>query len=357
MKMYFYDNESRGLDKYEPWFDKYPLKHQKDIRKRFRSDDDQHHGGAFFELFLHDLLTRLGFSLKIHPEITGASNTPDFLVCHGDQNFYLEATVTGQKSGPFTRNRNERDVINKLNTLTSMEFRIGIHMEGNLTTTLGKKGVVRPFKELLDKHNPDEILDLIKEKGRKAAPSRRIECGSWSLQGWLVPIPLKKRGSSRAQQLVLDSYRALWTNPVIPVRKALKKKARKYGNLDAPFVVAVNARDMFYNGKDHDLEVLFGKERLLYSRENPDLPSVPDREPNGLWSNDSRIDAVWRFQRIDSLNLSHNASACLYLNPHKTNMKLPDPLFRLPHAKRYNGKIKWFDGEDLARLIGMDLNL
>ena len=357
MKMYFHYNESWGLDKYEPWFDKYPLKHQKDIRKWFQSDDNQYHGGAYFEIFLHDLLTRLGFSLKIHSEITGPSTTPNFLACHGDQDFYLEATVTGQKSGPITRNRNEQDVINKLNTLTSMDFRIGIHMEGNLSTTLGKKRVVRPFKELLAEHNPDEVQRLIDEKGLTAAPSRRIECGTWNLQGWLVPIPLEERGSSPAQQLVLGPNRALWTNPVIPVRKALKqkaRKARKYGNLDAPFVVAVNARDMFYNGKDHDMEVLFGKERLLYSRENPDLPSVSDREPNGLWSNRSRIDAVWRFQRIDSLNLSHNASACLYLNPHKTNMKLPDPLFRLPHAKRYNEKIKWFDGEDLARLMDMD---
>ena len=353
MKMYFHDNESRDLNKFGPWFDKYPLKHRKDLRERFRSDDDQHHGGAFFELFLHELLTRLGFSLKVHPKITGASTTPDFHVCHGDQHFYLEATVTGQVSGPFTRNRNEQDVINKLNTLTSMDFQIGIHMEGKLSTTLGRERVVRPFKELLNAHNPDEVQRLIDEKGPTAAPSRRIECRSWSLQGWLKPVALEKRGSSRAQQLVLDSYRALWTNPVIPVRKALKKKARKYGNLDAPLVVAVNARDMFYNGKDHDLEVLLGKERLLYSRENPDLPSVPDRELNGVWSQNSRIDAVWRFQRIDFLNLWHNASACLYTNLHKTNVELPDALFRLPYANWYNGKMKWFDGEDLVQLIGV----
>ena len=97
--------------------------------------------------------------------------------------------------------------------------------------------------------------------------------------------------------------------------KSTKKKARKYGKLDAPLIVAVNARDMFYNGKIHDMEVLFGKERLLYSKENPDLPPVPDREPNGVWSQDMGIDAVWRFQRVDILNFYHNASACLYINP------------------------------------------
>ena len=351
--MYFDEMDKKELNKFDSWIDRFPLKHRKDLRERFRSDDYQHHGGAFFELFLHELLIRLGFSLKVHPKITGASTTPDFLVCHGDQYFYLEATVTGQESGPFTRNRNEQDVINKINTLTSIDFHIGVHREGKLTRTLGRERVVRPFKELLEANNPEVVQCLIEGKGPTAAPSRRIECGSWNLQGWLVPIPPEKRGSSRAQQLVIDPYRANWTNPVIPVRKALKKKAHKYGKLDAPLIVAVNARDMFYNGKDQDMEVLFGKEQLLYSRENPDLPPVPDREPSGVWSRDRGMDAVWRFQRVDTLNLYHNASSCLYINPHRTNVALPDPLFRLPHARGYDGIMKWFDGEDLPRLIGV----
>ena len=289
----------------------------------------------------------------MHPKITGVSTKPDFLVHRGDHHFYLEATVTGQKSGPFTRNRNEQDVIKKLNTLTSMDFHIGVHMEGELSKTLGRERVVRPFKELLNAHNPDEVQRLIDDKGRTAAPFRRIECGSWSLKGWLIPVPPRNRGGSRAQQLVMDPFLPLWTNSVISVRKALKKKARKYVNLDAPYVVAVNALDMFYNGKNHDIEVLFGKEQLLCSRENPDLPPKIGREPNGVWSQDSRIDAVWRFQRIDLLNLWHNASACLYINPHKTNVELPDALFRLPHAKVCDGEMKRFEGEDLVQLIGM----
>lgn len=351
--MRFYDIKNNELNRFDSWFDKFPLEHQKDLRERFRSDDDQNHGGAFFELFLHELLTRLGFSLKVHPEITGASTRPDFLACHGDQHFYLEATVTGQESGPFTLNRNEQDVIDKLNMLTSTDFYIGVHMEGKLLRTLGRERVVRPFKELLDAHNPDEVQRLINEKGRKAAPSRRIECEGWSLQGWLNPISLENRGNSRPRKIVTEPYLAAWTNSVTPVRNALKGKARKYRNLDAPLVVAVNARDMFYNGEDHDMEVLFGKGQRLYSIENPDLPPGFNREPNGVWSQDSRIDAVLSFQRVDLWNLWHNASACLYINPYKTNVALPDALFRLPHAKGYDGKMERFDGEDIAQLVGM----
>lgn len=83
----------------------------------------------------HELLTRLGFSLEVHPEIAGSDDRPDFLVCRDNRRFYLEATVRGQRSGPFTRHPNEKDVIEKLNTLVSADFGVTVHMEGTLSRT------------------------------------------------------------------------------------------------------------------------------------------------------------------------------------------------------------------------------
>ncbi len=121
---------------------------------------------------------------------------------------------------------------------------------------------------------------------------------------------------------------------MIPIQEALKEKVRKYRKLDAPLVVAVNARDMFYNGRENDMEVLFGR----------------DCKP-GVWPRDSQVGAVLRFQRIDLWNLWHNPSACLYINPYNINAVLPDALFRLPHAKGCDGEMKWFEGEDIAQLV------
>ena len=60
---------TRKRDRFESWFKKFPPAGQKDLRVRFRSDDDHVHEGAFFELFLHELLNRLGFSVSVHPKI------------------------------------------------------------------------------------------------------------------------------------------------------------------------------------------------------------------------------------------------------------------------------------------------
>lgn len=116
----------------------------------------------------------------------------------------------------------------------------------------------------------------------------------------------------------------------------------------------MHTRDLFYNGRDHDIDVLFGDEQLLYSKERPESRPELVRKPNGIWSQDSRIDAVLSFQRIDLWNLWHNASACLYINPYNSNATLPDALFQLPYAKGYDGKMKWFKGEDIGQLVGVD---
>src|SRR5919202_5698397 len=45
----------------EAWLSRYPTSVQTDLCGRFRSPDDTLHRSAFFELFLHELLLRLGY--------------------------------------------------------------------------------------------------------------------------------------------------------------------------------------------------------------------------------------------------------------------------------------------------------
>ena len=354
LNRYEWPEGARIREFFESWFKRYPREDQAGLRSRFRLTENHAHEGALFELFLHELFTRLDCVLTVHPEISGVSTRPDFLVQHGSQSSFLEASTVGRKLGPFTGNKNSQDVIDKINELTSPDFYIGIHMEGKLSTTLGRKDVIPIFQELLSAHDPDEVQHLIDEGDQYAAPSRRIECENWSLEGWLCPISREEQEKGiRRQQIVIEPFRAEWTDSVTPMQKALKTKARKYGQLHLPYVVAINARDIFYNGRDNDLEVLFGKQQLLYSLDNPDLPTQMDRKPDGIWPRYGKIDAVMMFQKVDLWNLQ-NASLCLYLNPYKNSgSALPDILFRLPHAKGCDGVIQFFEGEDVVKLVGV----
>lgn len=358
MNLYDRDGSDRMRNELEAWFKKYPDEHKNDLRARFRSNDDNNHNheGAYFELFLHELLTRLGFSLKIHPEIPGTKEHPDFLAYRGSKRCYIEATVTGLKSGPFTHDRNEQDVLDKLNTLTSPNFHITYDMQGMLTRTLSKKNVVSSIKKLLDSHNPDEVQRLIDAHGRSKSPSVRIEDGDWSLEAWLSPIAPERRYGGLNRPLILAPHCAKWLDCLTPVKNALGEKGKKYGNLDAPFVVAVHTLDSHYVSQLHDEELLLGEERLLYFKDQPDLPPEIDRKPDGIWPRESRVDAFWSFQRIDVWNMWYSASACLYLNPLKPDVFIPDALFQLPYAKVNACLMEWFEGEDIREIMEFHTN-
>ena len=187
--------------------------------------------------------------------------------------------------------------------------------------------------------------------GRLATPSETISCGDWSLTGYLRPI--NQRGPAEESRRIRTHHAAAKrTDVVSPLRKALKDKSKKYGLLDALFIVAVNASDMFYNGNENDLEIFFGDEQIVYFEKDSEWFSQITRKQNGLWSDEcQRIDAVVMFQKVDVLNLAY-ASACLYLNPWKNDTALPEVLLRLPHAKVNDGKMKWLEGENIARILG-----
>lgn len=337
----------------ESWFRRFPESARARLRSRFRSDDNREHEGALFELFLHELFTRLGCWVKVDPEIADGNKTPDFLVGRRSRRFYLEATAVGNELGPFTLSPNERDVVQKLNTLHSAHLGIRVHMKGTLSRTLGRHKVVQPFERLLADYQPDAVRRLIASRGRSAAPVARIESGNWCLEGRLVPINPDRQSRLSTKPFVRGPWRARYTDSIRPVRDAVKRKAKRYSTLDAPLVVAVNTRDAFYGGRQCDLEVLFGKEQLRYSMASPDAAAEFGRAADGVWSHGKgrRVHAFLRFRRVDIYNLSR-ASACLYVNPYNSKAVLPDAAFRLPHGEVVDDEMRWTRGEAIADLLG-----
>jgi hypothetical protein len=81
----------------ETWFRSYPDSAKQELRGRFHSRKDSDHLGAFFELYLHELLCSMGFDVQVHPDLSSGRKThPDFLALKdGRPCFYLEATLTG----------------------------------------------------------------------------------------------------------------------------------------------------------------------------------------------------------------------------------------------------------------------
>ena len=279
--------------------------------------------------------------------------TPDFRVSQGGKSIYVEATAVGLTSNPFHPSRNEQDVIDKLNTLKSSDFSLLLDMEGTLKKTISKSSLAGRVKKLLNNNDPDEVRAKIAKFGRRAAPYDKIKIGDWTLTIWLVPTPKDDRSRTSEIPIVRGRYRAKRIDPISSVRKALKKKAKKYRELDAPLILAVNTLNPYYSDEKSDADVLWGNLLIQYETGAVDRTQYV-REPNGFWSGESggRTSGVLSFQNADMLNMSQ-VTARLHTNPGNHSSLLPDALSKLTHYVASNGNLIRREGEDLAQLLGV----
>src|SRR5512132_3139931 len=75
---------------------------------------------------------------------------------------------------------------------------------------------------------------------------------------------------------------ARWLNTWKVIYDTLIDKGRRYGNLDAPLVIAVNA-NVFHLDQSDIMQALFGQEQFLFDPHEPDREPRMQRAPNGFW--------------------------------------------------------------------------
>lgn len=117
----------------EKWFESYPKDRREnldDVYKRFRSEDDEQHCGAYFELYCSALLQGQGFMLKTHqPANTTKKTCPDFLAYLSDMPaFHLEATVVAGEKINIENQRQQNLLFDALNTIASPYFDIHVNV-------------------------------------------------------------------------------------------------------------------------------------------------------------------------------------------------------------------------------------
>lgn len=329
----------------------YPSEGLVHLEARLRSDD-QNFNGALFELVLFNAFVRLGCEVELC-DIIGDAKRPDFLITHGDKRSYVEATVVDPREGILESNVYERDVLAKLETLEQKGLGLLVETEGILNRLLRKKYVTRPFRELMDAHDPADIEDLVRKRGIDAAPCGVISDGDWSLKGRLIAID--------GDQIVHGvSGDAKWLNPARAFELSVATKAQKYGELDAPLVVAANARELGFDVTRNAMDALFGRIVVDIATDRKGIPvagveSQTRRVPGGVWINRggnaryTRLKAVLTVARLGPYNL--DPSVVVYFNPFVQTRELPDALYALPHTVDIDGLIEYVDGRWLGPLL------
>lgn len=348
----------RGL--IEQWFSHLPVENRSELRARLRSEEFD---SAFFELFLHELFLRLDCEMHIHPPSVGGKRTrPDFLVTDptGDK-FYAEAVLaTDEPRSEKSIKARIDDLNDSLNRMNSPNFFIGHKLYGIPIKPFRAASIRARVEKELARLDPDLLAESLAAGGFDALPRWKFEAEGCTLEIFPIPKSVKARGKEGIRPVGVLMESPKMVDPRKAILRVIVSKGRRYGEVDLPFIVAVNALGKHVDDTDV-MEALFGKEAFTYAR-GPHGPigPKPSRIPDGAWVSKAgpryrRISAVLTAAQLYPWSVTR-ASVRLYHNPWaakpykgslcRLNQAVPNPEGRMEHV----------DGSELGGILNLPAN-
>jgi len=336
---------------------RYPASDRDELIARLRAGDEQDFRSATFELFLHEGLIRLGYQVSCHPDPgTGSPKRPDFLVrdSAGDE-FFLEAVLASEENGsnPAAEAMKEA-TLGRLDAAPHQAFMLDVSSEGDPRTQPSSKDLIRRVHKWLDTLDPHALRACLTDVGPDAMPAI-----SWTHEDWeltLRALPLSEERSGRSSRLIgISGGEARIVNTWAPLRRAVKKKATRYGTVTKPYVVAVNAGVLRLDEID-EVQALYGEEYYSIKMIDGEGSGELLRRPNGAWMGPNgpencRVSAVWIFSELTPYTLA-SCKSTLYVNPW-ANIPPPTRLQSMPTKKIEGETLVSIPGTDLATLYGL----
>lgn len=286
-------------------FHKYELQAQNEIKSRIvENKGDEKFFSTCFELLIFYLFTNLGYQLIEHPHVNGSLKQPDFLVTSKTgESFYLELVTIEEYD-----DQSVEDFKHFINSLSN-----------NITFVHIKNFSGRKLKH----HDFIELRKDIKEwwhLNKKNIGANNI----WknSTLDFITELEVMSKSNPAIQSTVVPTYFH------IKLLDSLKKKAKKYGDFDRPYIIATTFRPSSFSAG-----LQFISETLIQTFYGTGLILDPNTAtlgiPKSLWKTSSNqpsyrgVSGVLFFDELTPYRALDKFKYCLFLN-NNANYPLSD---------------------------------
>jgi hypothetical protein len=338
----------------ERMFDRYPAQMQEALRPRLRSVDNNTHLGAFFELTLHDLLLRSGCRvLAVEPDLEITPRSPDFLArTPQGHRFYLEATLaTGRSRSEEGADRRLREAVQAIDSVHSPDFFLELHISGMPAAPVSGGRLRRALEEWLNGLDYLQVRRIWGESEER--PVFRYEQNGVRFK--ILPIPrAASRGTmQRSRAIGVRMPEAVWVQPQEAIKNAILPKATRYGRLDAPYLIAVNAMDD-HADEESAVDAAFGTPTVFVRRTDSGFAEHAGRDGDGIWRGRSgpvntRVSGILSVERLTPWSLAQSR-ARLIINPWSRH-PLPDPPFAIDRLAVQQERLHRTDGLSVREIF------
>jgi hypothetical protein len=256
----FYDSSARPpYDVYRAllngWMKQMPEAGQKELLPRFRRNESLEYQAALAELVTHASLKNEGYEVEIHPQGGMTDRKPDFLArdADGAPVAYVEVTTFCPSRDFVGKQKHAADIYNgvdKAKLPAGCRLGLDIRKRGSNTPSLKKlRSMIEKWARGIGEVNPDD------------PPLKVFEIDDWKIEIILF-------GDFRAD---VDSKHAIATamgdarivSAETEIREALSTKGKRYGDLDAPYLIVIaDCKDELQGGSRNDealIDAVFGK--------------------------------------------------------------------------------------------------
>ena len=301
----------------DQWLTDYPASHRPEMVRRLRSRDDILHSSSLFELMLHAFLLQQGFTVvEIEPELPNG-RAPDFLVeAPSGTRFYLEATLaSGMDNVAAGADRRMREALQAIDEVQSPDFFLHLHTRGTPAQPVAVSRLRRSLQHFVDGLDYEQAV-ANEEAGMAATAIWQHEQHGAHFTIRPFPKNVRRVGGRAVGGRMLPGG---VIHPEVAIRSAVENKASRYGEIDLPLVVAVNALEEFAK-KDDAIDALFGTTSVVV-RNGCEPREV--RNSDGAWRGPSgavntRSSAVLFVTRLSAWSIAQR-SLLLVVNPWARN--------------------------------------
>jgi hypothetical protein len=249
----------------DSWFARLPVAAQREIRVRFSSDDDLHHLGAFWELWVHEAHRRLGWNVTVHVGTEPGERRQDFEVERDGERFWIEATVVaGDSLVKRPDQKRHAQLCDLINTVRAPGHFVGLEVLSHGPKTPRRKQVVGPIERWLGESAP--------------APTLCLEFDGWKIK--LKAITANRPHGEDHRVLGIQTQGTGRADDLSPLRRKIRNKAGRYGETDRPYLLAILALGDTVDDIDIG-DALLGTSAVVLDPHSDNIREI--RKRDGAW--------------------------------------------------------------------------
>jgi hypothetical protein len=249
-------------DFWDDWFRQYDGERKTALARRFQSLDDHTHLSAFLELFTFAVLKRSGMSVEIEPPVGDLSL--EFLATgETGERLFVECTATGQRAEEVNADAREGEILEAIERVPTGSFILAVNVR--------RRGEQSPSTSSVTKSLAAWLEGLNVAGGET----------TWEDRGWVIHFAAISGENSEDSGKGIGILGPTISDPkeeTARLRRAIDRKASKYGLLGEAFLIVTNSTD--YHSDRSLMAVLLGDSVLNLNMRTREVTEA--RKPNGI---------------------------------------------------------------------------